>query len=93
MRPHPIHRKAKLHLTPWFAAALKPEDLDRLWAIEGTGLSVAGYASSKRGPFTVQIVRWDPEHLTGAPTIKAGCGSTAHEAVTRAIAADSEGTE
>ena len=75
MRPHPIHRKAKLHLTPWFAAALKPEDLDRLWAIEGTGLSVAGYASSKRGPFTVQIVRWDPDHLTGAPTIKAGCGS------------------
>ena len=89
--PHPPQSQA--HLTPSFAAKLEPADLERLSAIEGTGLSVAGYASSKRGPFTVQIVRSDPEHLTGAPTIKAGCGSTAHEAVTRAIENDTEGPE
>lgn len=78
------------HLTPWFASSMDPEDADRIRALTDDGTpngSVIGFASSKRGPFTVRIVHFEATPSGEiVPHQVVGAGATPHEAITRALA-------
>jgi hypothetical protein len=65
-----------------FRARLGAGDLDRLRALEGMAYAY-GYASSRRGPFTMRITRSIDGKVTGTVV---GCGATPQEAIERAIA-------
>jgi hypothetical protein len=73
-----------VHTSPWFRDRLAPDDWDTLRELQEAGAIVVGVAGSKRGPFTVRITR------NGRS--RAGCGTSAQEAIRRAVAADRETT-
>ena len=65
---------------------MTPADWNAMADIEASGAWVMGFAPHPRGPFTVRITRHEG---TTARTL-VGCGSTAAEALRRAVAKDRE---